>query len=83
MNSGGIQAGEVRGGSHTVFPEEAGTQQGEAPGVKVPRVLNLEKESSEHFKWTHLEQVQHSTYLPRQVTFPVHTEQGKTALGLG
>ena len=31
----------------------------------------------EHLRWTHLEQVQHSTDLPRQVTFPVHTEQGK------
>ena len=25
-------------------------------------------------KWTHLEQVQHCTDLPRQVTFPAHTE---------
>ena len=56
-------------------PEEAGTQQGAA------KVLNLEKESSEHFKQTHLEQVQHCTDLPRQVTFPAHTEQGKTGLG--
>ena len=46
------------------------------------RILNLEKESCEHFKWTHLEQVQHCTDLPIQVTFPVHTEQGKTGLGL-
>ena len=32
---------------------------------------------------THLEQVQHSTDLPRQVTFPAHTEQGKMGPGLG
>ena len=40
----------------------------------MPRVLNLEKESSEHFRWAHLEQVQHCTDLLRKV----HAEQGKT-----
>ena len=36
-------------------PEETGTKQGEVPGVReLPRLLNLEKESSEHFKWTYL-----------------------------
>ena len=51
-------------------PEVSGTQLQEG---ELPRVLNLEKESSEHFKWTHLEQVQHCTDLPGQVTFPAHT----------
>ena len=37
----------------------------------------------EHLRWTHLEQAQHCTDLPRQVTFPVHTEQGKMGPGLG
>ena len=44
---------------------------------ELPRVLDLERESSEHIRCTHLEQVQHCTDLPRQVTFPVHSEQGK------
>ena len=30
---------------------------------------------------THLAQVQHCTDLPRQVTFPAHTEQGKNGPG--
>ena len=55
-----------------------GTQQ----GGKL-RVLNLERKCSEHLKWTHLEQVQHCTDLPSQVTFPAHTEQGKMMSGLG
>ena len=64
-------------------PEEAEMQQGgQLQEGELPRVLNLEKESSEHFKWTHLEQVQHCTDLPRQVTFPAHTEQGKTKQAL-
>ena len=45
--------------------------------------MNLEKESSEHFKRTQLEHEQHCTDLPRQVTFPAHTEQEKTGQGLG
>ena len=55
-----------------------GTQQGAAP-----RVLNLERDSCDHLRWTHLEQVQHCTDLARQVTFPPHTEQGKIGPGLG
>ena len=47
------------------------------------RALNLDKESCEHLRWTHLEQAQHCTDLPHQVTFPVHTEQGKMGPGLG
>ena len=50
---------------------------------ELPRALNLERESCEHLGWTHLEQVQHCTDLPRQVTFPAHTEQGKMGPGLG
>ena len=52
-----------------------------APGVIAAKSSNQEKESSEHFKMTH-EQVQHCTDLPRLVTFPAHTEQGKMAQGL-
>ena len=44
----------------------------------LPRVLNLEKESCDHFKWIPLEQVQHCTDLPLQVTFLANTEQEKT-----
>ena len=50
---------------------------------ELPRALNLERESCEHLRWTHLEQVQHCTDLPRQVTFPAHTKQGKMGPGLG
>ena len=72
LYSGGIHVGEVRGGSHSVTAGEA-----------VPRALNLERESCEHLRWTHLEQAQHFTDLPRQVTFSAHTEQGKMGPGLG
>ena len=44
--------------------------------------MSLGRESSEHLKWTHLEQVQHCTDLPRQVTSPALTEQGKMKPGL-
>ena len=39
LNSGGIHAGGLRGGSHSVgSPEAAGTQQrGEAPGVRAAK----------------------------------------------
>ena len=57
-------------------PEEIVTQQGGQ--LQEPKVLNVEKERREHFRLTHLEQMQHCTDLPRQVTFPAHTEQGKT-----
>ena len=50
---------------------------------ELPRALNLERKSCEHLRWTHLEQVQHCTDLPRQVTFLAHTEQGKMGPGLG
>ena len=46
------------------------------------RALNLDRGSREHLRWTHLEQAQHCTDLPRQVTFPAHTEQGKMGPGL-
>ena len=67
LYSGGIHVGGVRGGSHSV----------------TARALNLERESCEHLRWTHLEQAQHCTDLPRQVTFPALTEQGKTGPGFG
>ena len=47
------------------------------------RVLNLERESHEHLRWTHLEQVQHCTDLSRQVTFSAHTGQGKQGASVG
>ena len=47
------------------------------------RVTNLERESCEHLRWTHLEQVQHCTDLPLQVTFPEHTEQENMEPALG
>ena len=51
-------------------PKKAGVQQGgQLQEWQLPRVLNLEKESSEHFKYTQLEHVQHCTDLLRQVTF--------------
>ena len=50
---------------------------------ELPRALNLERESCEHLRWTHLKQMQHCTDLPREVTFPAHTEQGKMEPGLG
>ena len=50
---------------------------------ELPRALNLERESCEHLRWIHLEQVQHCTDLPCQVTFAAYTEQGKMVPGLG
>ena len=64
-------------------PEEAGSQQRGSSRSESCLVLNLEKGRSEHFKWTDLEQVQHCTDLRYKVTFPAHTEQGKTGPGLG
>ena len=56
---------------------------GQLQELELPKVLNLERESCEHLSWTHLEQVQHCTDLPCQVTFPAHTEQRKMGPGLG
>ena len=58
-------------------------RRGQLQERELPRALNLERESCEHLRWTHLEQVQHCTDLPCQVTFPAHTEQGKMGPGLG
>ena len=58
-------------------------QGGQLQECELPRALNLERDSCEHLRWTNLEQVQHCTDLPRQVTFSVHTEQGKMGPGLG
>ena len=56
---------------------------GQLQEQELPRALNSERESCEHLRWTHLEQAQHCTDLPRQVTFPAHTDQGKMGPGLG
>ena len=60
-------------------PEEAGRA---APGVKSCLEFLIWKKRREHVNWTHLEQVQHCTDLPLQVTFPALTEQEKTRPGL-
>ena len=52
LYSGGIHVGGIRGGSHSVTS-------GDTAGGAAPRALNLEGESCEHFRWTHLEQMQH------------------------
>ena len=78
FHSGGIRVAGVRGGgSHSDLAR------GAAPRVRAARALKLDKESCEHLRWTHLEHVQNCTDLPRQVTFPAHTEQGKMGPGLG
>ena len=58
-------------------------QGGQLQEWELPRALNLERKSCEYLRWIHLEQAQHCTDLPRQVTFPTHTEQGKMGAGLG
>ena len=88
MRSGGIQAGGVRGRSHSVGRYGISRRSRDAPGMAAPGVRAAKssesrKESSEHFKWTHLEHVQHCTDLLRQVKFLAHTQQGKTEKGLG
>ena len=82
LNGGSIQAGRVRGESHSVGRCGISGRRTDAAGgqlqeCELPSLLNLEKESSERFKWAHLVQVQNCTDLPRQVTFPAHTDQGK------
>ena len=74
LDNGGIRAGRGRGGSHSVRDRDASG--GKLQERDLPRALNLERESSEHLRWIHLEQVQHYTNLPRQVAFPANTEQG-------
>ena len=76
LYSGGIHVGGVRGESHSVVAE------GQLQEWEPPRALNLEWESCVHLRWTHLEQVQHCTDLPCQVTFPAHTEHRKMGIGL-
>ena len=75
LYSGGIHVGAVGRGSHSV------TAGGTAPRVRAAKSSEFGEESCEHLRWTHLEQAQHCTDLPRQVTFPVHTEQGKMGQG--
>ena len=65
------------------LPGEAETQQEwQLYEWKLHKALNLKEESSEHLRWTHLEQVQHCIDLSLQVTIPAHTDQGKTGPGL-
>ena len=64
-------------------PGEAGTHEGgQLQELELPRLLNLEKKSSERFKWTHLEQVQYYNNLFLQVTLLTHTSQVNTEPGL-
>ena len=77
LYSGGIHAGGVQRGNHSV------TAGGQLQECELPRALKLDRESCEHLRGTHLEQVQHCTGLPHQITFPAHTEQGKIGPGLG
>ena len=56
---------------------------GAAPRVGAAKSSEFGEESCEHFRWTHLEQVQYCTDLSHQVAFPAHTEQGKVGPGLG
>ena len=58
MYSGGLHVGGVREESHSV------TAGGQLQESELPRALNSERESCEHLRWTHLEQVQHCTDLP-------------------
>ena len=79
LNSGDIQAGGVRGRSHSVGRCDISRKiRGQLQELELPTIFNVEKERNEHFKWTHLEQVQHCTDLPNHVTFLAHIEQGKT-----
>ena len=55
---------------------------GAAPKVKAAKSYEFGEENCEQLRWTHLEQVQHCTDLLSQVTFAVHTEQGKMGPGL-
>ena len=92
MSSGGIQAGGVRGRSHSVdrygiSSRSRDTTGRAAPGMRAAKNFESRKESTDHFKWTYLDwrrlQVQHCTDLPIQVPFPAHTGQGKAEQGLG
>ena len=81
MYRGSIQVALVREGSHSVTSRNAAG--GKLQECDLPKVLNLERESFEPLRWTHLEQVPHCTDLPRQIIFPAHTEQENMEPGLG
>ena len=74
LYSGGIH---VRGGSDSV------TAVGAAPRVRAAKSSEFGEGKCEHLRWARLEQVQHCTDFPREVTLPAHTEQGKMGPGLG
>ena len=57
-------------------PVKAKTPQGEP--LQKRELHSTEKESSEHLRWTHLEQVHHCADLFLQLIFQAHTEQIKT-----
>ena len=52
-------------------------QGGKLQESELPKALNLDNESCVHLRLTHSKQAQHCTDLPRQVTFPAHTEENK------
>ena len=78
MYSGGIHVGGVQEGSHS-----GSVGGGAAPRVRAAKSSEFGEGGCLHFRWTHLEQAQHCTDLPRQVTFPAQTEQRKMGPGLG
>ena len=68
LHSGGICVREVRGENHSAMSGD--TAGGAAPRVRAVKSSEFQGESCEHLRCTHLEQVQHCTDLPHQVTFP-------------
>ena len=52
-----------------------------APEVKAAKNSEFRGRVTLKFKSTHLQQVHYCIDLPNQVTFPVHTEQGKMSKG--
>ena len=69
----GIRAGrhlKIRGPCWMVRDLQEKQQGEQFHKLELSRALSLEEESSEHLRWTHLEQMQHCTDQPLQVTFP-------------
>ena len=68
LNSGGIRAGELEEATELEVWVSIGDVQRrnkrDSSRRELPRASNLEQESSEHRRWTHLEQMQHCTVLP-------------------
>ena len=61
LNNGGIQDGGARRRRHSIgrcetsIKREGEQPEGQIQEWELPRVLNLEKKSSEYLKWIHLE----------------------------